>query len=123
MTFLSDWLVTLLYGHAYKAAGQVLMIHIWANVFVFLGVASGSWLISENLQHLSFYRTFLGMIINVILNFVLIPIYGLIGSAIATIIAQMIAAFFLDIFSKKTRVIFFMKLNALNIVRIIQRGL
>ena len=44
MTFLSDWLITLLYGEAYKDAGRVLIIHIWAGVFVSIGVASGSWL-------------------------------------------------------------------------------
>jgi O-antigen/teichoic acid export membrane protein len=118
MTFLSDWLVIILYGETYKDAGQVLIIHIWTSVFVFLGVASGSWLTSENLQHLAFYRTFLGMVTNIILNFVLIPIYGLIGSAIATIIAQMVAAFIFDIFSKKTRIMFFMKLKTLNVIKI-----
>lgn len=122
MTFLSDWLVTLLYGESYREAGQVLMVHIWAGVFVFLGVASGRWLISENLQWIAFYRTFSGAIINIILNFVLIPIYGLIGAAIATVIAQTMAAFVCDILSKKTRMAFFMKLNTLNIVKIFQRG-
>ena len=122
MTFLSDWLVTLLYGEAYREAGQVLMVHIWAGVFVFLGVASGSWLISENLQWIAFYRTFSGAIINIILNFVLIPIYGLIGAAIATVIAQTMAAFAFDILTKKTRMVFFMKLNTLNIVKILQRN-
>lgn len=122
MTFLSDWLVILLYGEAYREAGLVLMIHIWAGVFVFLGVASGSWLISENLQRISLYRTFSGAGINVILNLVLIPIYGLIGAAIATVIAQIMAAFVFDILSKKTRMVFFMKLNTLNIVKIFQRG-
>ena len=118
MTFLSDWLVILLYGEAYREAGFVLMIHIWAGVFVFLGVASESWLISENLQRISFYRAFLGAGINVILNFVLIPIYGLIGAAIATVIAQAMAVFVFDSLSKKTRIVFFMKLNTLNIVKI-----
>jgi O-antigen/teichoic acid export membrane protein len=122
MTFLSDWLVILLYGEAYKEAGFVLMIHIWAGVFVFLGVASESWLISENLQRISFYRAFLGAGINVILNFVLIPIYGLIGAAIATVIAQAMAAFVFDSLSKKTRIVFFMKLNTLNIVKIVQKS-
>jgi O-antigen/teichoic acid export membrane protein len=117
MTFLSDWLVTILYGEAYKAAGQILMIHIWASVFVFLGVASGSWLTSENLQYLAFYRTLLGVIINIILNFVLIPVYGLIGSAIATVISYMVAGFIFDIFHKKTKKTFFMKLNALALYR------
>ena len=122
VTFWSDWLVILLYGEAYREAGFVLMIHIWAGVFVFLGVASESWLISENLQRISFYRAFLGAGINVILNFVLIPIYGLIGAAIATVIAQAMAVFVFDSLSKKTRIVFFMKLNTLNIVKIFQRA-
>jgi len=54
MTFLSDWIVNLLYGAKYSEAGDVLMIHIWAGVFVFLGVASGKWFVAENLQLLSF---------------------------------------------------------------------
>jgi len=58
MTFLSDWVVDLLYGEVYSQAGSVLMIHIWAGVFVFLGVASGKWFISENEQMLAFWRTF-----------------------------------------------------------------
>ena len=36
MTFLSDWVANLLYGNQYNEAGRVLMIHIWAGVFVFL---------------------------------------------------------------------------------------
>jgi O-antigen/teichoic acid export membrane protein len=122
MTLLSDWLIVLLYGQEYQAAGKVLMIHIWASVFVFLGVVSGSWLTSENLQRLSFYRTLAGTVINVSLNFTLIPIYGITGAAIATLIAQMVAALIFDIFLKKTRRMFFMKLNTLNIVTIFQRS-
>lgn len=113
MTFLSDSLITLLYGVAYKEAGQVLMIHIWASIFVSLGVASGSWLISENLQRYALYRTSLGAIVNVILNLILIPGLGLIGAAIATVIAQSVASFFFDLFTTKTRKVFIMKLKTL----------
>jgi O-antigen/teichoic acid export membrane protein len=121
ITFLSDWLVTLLYGEVYRDAGQVLMIHIWTNVFVYLGVASGSWFVSENLQRFSFYRTFSGAVINVVLNLFLIPIYGIAGAAIATLVAQVMAAFVFDVFTIKTRKTFFMKLNTLNMVKIFQK--
>jgi O-antigen/teichoic acid export membrane protein len=121
ITFLSDWLVTSLYGVPYREAGLVLMIHIWSGIFVFLGVASGSWFASENLQRLAFYRTFSGMIVNVALNYFLIPIYGVAGAAVATLIAQVMAAFVFDAFSKQTRKVFFMKLNTLNMVRIFQK--
>ncbi len=36
MTFLSDWVINLLYGGQYNQAGNVLMIHIWTGIFVFL---------------------------------------------------------------------------------------
>ena len=122
MTFLSDWLITLLYGEAYKDAAQVLIIHIWGGVFVSIGVASGSWFISENLQRHAFYRTSLGAIINVILNLILIPIFGLIGAAIATVIAQSMAALFFDVFTKKTRIVFYMKLKTLYFANLTQRA-
>ena len=51
MIFLSDWLIEILYGYQYSEAGNVLMIHIWAGVFVSLGLASNRWLICENLQN------------------------------------------------------------------------
>ena len=121
MTFFSIDLVVLLYGSAYKYAGQVLMIQIWAGVFVSLGVASGSWLTTENLQHYAFYRTVLGAVINIILNLILIPNYGLIGAAIATVIAQSLAAFFFDFLTNKTRVIFSMKLKTLYFAGLIHK--
>ena len=121
-TFLSDWLVAILYGEAYQGAGQILKIHVWASVFVFLGVASSAWLTSENLQRYAFSRTFAGAVINVVLNLVLIPAYGILGAVIATVIAQSMAAFIFDVFTKKTRVMFYMKVKAFNLAYILRRA-
>ncbi|MFP4332874.1 MAG: flippase [Campylobacterales bacterium] len=100
MTFLSDWVVNLLYGEQYSQSGSVLMIHIWAGVFVFLGVASGRWLLSENLQMIAFWKTFSGMVINVVLNLLLIPKYGIQGAAVATLLGQLTANYVYDFFNK-----------------------
>ncbi len=100
MTFLSNWIIELLYGNEYNLAGDVLMLHIWAGVFVFLGVAFSKYLIAENQTKKAFYRTTLGAIINIILNYLLIPIYGINGAAIATIIGQISANYLYDIFDK-----------------------
>lgn len=112
MTFLSDWLTVSLFGQAYQEAGQVLVIHIWAGIFVFMGVASANWFIVENEQKLAFWRTFSGMIVNVVLNFILIPNYGLRGAAFATLLSQFTAAYLFDLFIRKTRQMFLMKTNA-----------
>lgn len=101
MTLLSERLIMLLYGEAYLPAGQVLMIHIWAAVFVFMGVAFSKYLLAENLQKIAFQRTLLGAIANVCLNFILIPKYGLKGAAIATLLAQFMANYMYDFFDKR----------------------
>lgn len=93
VTIFSDQIILLLFGKEFILASPVLTIYIWAGVAVFLGVASSQYLINENLTKLSFYRTFIGMIINVIFNYILIPTYGIIGSAIATLVSYSIVVF------------------------------
>ena len=114
ITFLAGPLVNLLYGAAFSEAGTVLAIHIWASVFVFLAVASGPWFVAENRQILSFQRTLLGAVINVALNYLLIPIYGATGAAYATVLAQASVGLLFDIFQKETRPMFIMKIKSLN---------
>ncbi|MBW2737768.1 MAG: flippase [Deltaproteobacteria bacterium] len=91
----------------------VLSIHIWAGVFVFLGVASGKWFITENFMKLSFYRTFLGAIGNVVFNLIFIPILHIKGAAIGTLLANLLAAYFFDVINLKTRKTFLMKTKSL----------
>ena len=121
MTFLSDWVVNLLFGGQYDQAGSVLMIHIWACVFVFLGVASQKWFTSENLQILSFARTFYGLLINITFNYLLIPKFGINGAAIATLGGQIMAAYAYDFFQSKTKHLFMMKTRSIFLLTLIQR--
>ncbi len=107
-------IVRLLYGSAYAASATVLAIHIWSGVFLALGVASGGWFIIENQQRFIFYKTLSGAASNVLLNFYLIPRYGIAGAAVATVFSQCSASFLFDFFSAKTRVIFWMKVKAFN---------
>ena len=101
-TFLSKFIIQLLYKPEFLPAAPVLTIYIWAGVGTFLGIASSQYLITENLTKIAFYRTTIGMIINIILNFILIPIYGITGSAIATLISYFFATFSLY-FNSETR--------------------
>ena len=121
MTFLSTWITELLYGAQYNQAGSVLVIHIWAGVFVFLGVASAKWFIIENLQMLTLQKTFYGMITNIILNFILIPKYGIQGAAFATLVSQATSAYVTDFFYIKTRKVFYMKSKSIFFINILRK--
>ncbi|GAA4411108.1 O-unit flippase [Advenella faeciporci] len=112
MTLLSDWLVTLLYGKEYLPAGKVLVIHVWASVFVFIGVAFYKYLMAENLIKIDFQRTLAGAVANVGLNLILIPKYGLVGAAVATLVAQFIANYMYDFFDKRLHAQLFLKTQA-----------
>ncbi|UTW00180.1 flippase [Marinomonas rhizomae] len=107
VTFLSQWIITLLYGEVYQQASQVLMVHIWAGVFVFLGTA-GAYFTIEKLTKIFFYKSLVGALANVLLNFWLIK-YGLIYVALATLLSQLLSSFLLDFVFNKTRGQFYLK--------------
>lgn len=113
VTFLGDWLIQLLYGSAYAQAGSVLMVHVWAGVFVGLGVASTLWINTENLNFLAMRRTAFGLAINILLNVVFIRKIGIVGAAIATLFAQIVAAYLYDLLDSRLRNNFFIKTKAI----------
>lgn len=113
MTFLSNLVVNLLFGDNYMEAGGVLAIHIWAGLFVFLGVAGSRWFLAENLQKITFFRTCSGGILNIFLNWLLIPFLGVVGAAIATVVSQATASVLLNVIMPKTRAIFIMQMKSL----------
>jgi polysaccharide transporter, PST family len=118
----SRWIIHLLYSNAYEAASPILAIHIWASVFVFLGIAQAPWDFSENLLRLGFYRTLAGAISNVLLNLFLIPRYSALGAAIATVASYAISGVIANFISPKTRPIFFMQLRSLFLSKLWNQG-
>lgn len=116
-TFLADNIIRLLFGTQYQYAAGALKIHIWAGVFVFFGVARGSWIITENLQKISFQYIIWGALINIALNYYLIPLYGINGAAIATLGAQFVAAYFAAYFFKPVRKSCYMFNHSLLLIR------
>ena len=93
ITLIAKPLLSYLLGAEYAIAGTILAWHIWAGIFVFLGVARSKWLMIENLTIFNLATTSLGAITNIMLNLWLIPLYQGIGAAIATIISYAIASY------------------------------
>jgi len=121
MTFFSDVIIHLLFGSAYVGAGPILSIHIWAGLFVSLGVISSRWIVIENLQMYALYRTGLGVLINISANVILIPKYGSLGAAIGTLISQVLATYMFDILTHQTRPSFWLKTASLIPINFIRR--
>jgi PST family polysaccharide transporter len=109
----SHAIIRVLYSSGYSSAGPVLAVHVWASVFVFLGVAQSPWDLSKNMLTLSLYRTVAGAVINAAMNLYLIPRYSAMGAAIATVVSYAVSAVFANAFSAKTRPIFYMQMRAM----------
>lgn len=113
ISFISPVVIKILYGDSYSAASNVLSIHIWTSIFVFSGVASSQWFVAENLQKLSFYRTLVGAISNIVINLFLIPRYGIYGAAWATLFSQALASVLFNGIGSSSRPVFRMQVRAL----------
>jgi O-antigen/teichoic acid export membrane protein len=92
VTILGNWLVGALYGEAYARGGIMLTVLIWSTVFTNLEVARSSFLIAMNLNKTLFMTVLLGAVLNVVLNYFLIPRYGGMGAVVASIVSYWFAA-------------------------------
>lgn len=120
ISFFSADIIHIAYSGKFDGAGPMLAIHIWSGIFVFLGMASSQYLIAEGYTKISFYRTATGAVINILLNFWLIPKYAGVGASIATLIACFVSTFYVLIVSK-TRQQGIMMLKSLFLITAFQK--
>jgi polysaccharide transporter, PST family len=87
LSLFSGWIIRVLYGVQFQDATPVLTIHLWASIPLFLAIASEHYLLAESMQKFVFLRSLVGAGVNVLLNILLIPGFGVIGAAFATLIS------------------------------------
>ncbi|EFZ0251300.1 flippase, partial [Shigella sonnei] len=109
-----------LFGDEYIRSATILIYHVWAGVFLSMGILSGSWLVAKKKLKLNLYRNIGGLIVNFFLNIILIPVYSGVGAAIATISGFAFAFLFFDLFHKELRGMFFLKIKSLSPINLIQ---
>ena len=113
-TLFSDWIIHNLYGNEFAKSVVILQIYAWASVFVFMGVANHKWLLIENCQKYILLTTLLGMVINIVCNIILIPLYGASGAAVASLISYGIGSYGSLLFFPRLRVAFWLATKSFN---------
>jgi len=96
-------IIVLLFGIEYQPAGVLLALLSIRLFFANMGVARGTYIVTENLMKFSMFTMILGTIVNIYLNYVLIPNYGARGAIVATIVSFFTTIYLVDIFYSKTR--------------------
>ena len=95
---LAYWLITYTYGVKYAPAIPVLQIMAFKAIGMALSSSGGQIIIMERMQKWAFIRNIIGCFICIILNYVLIPRFGVIGSAAVTIVTVLFTGCLANIF-------------------------
>lgn len=88
MTLFAKPIVHILYGAAYEPSISVLRVLVWYTAFSYIGSARNVWILAEG-KHKQLWKINLcGALINILLNGLLIPVYGMTGAAVASLVTQ-----------------------------------
>lgn len=88
MTILARLIIYILYGTAYAPAVGALQIVVWYTTFSYMGAVRNIWILANNKQHYLWRINLLGAAANIVINAILIPLIGIYGAAVASLITQ-----------------------------------
>lgn len=88
IVLLAGWMIQLFYGSSYGASVPILRLAVWYTTFSYIGAVRDIWILARNQQHLLWKVNLSGAVMNVILNTLLIPYYGAMGAAVASLTTQ-----------------------------------
>lgn len=100
---LGGFFVVLLFGEQYRNAYMPLVITIWTGIFISQSVARGIWMVGENMQWYRLVNNLFAVPLNVLLNWILIPRYGVIGASAASFISIGLSVWVIPFFFKSMR--------------------
>ncbi len=112
----SKILIPYIFGQYYVESIFTTLVLSFSLIFVFLGVANEHWYIDKNYQKYYALYVFLGALVNIFLNLILIPKFGISGAAYSTLLTYLLIIFLFDIINKRTRKLFKIKFKSLKIL-------
>lgn len=114
MTLLSKPIILIVYGEAFLPAVPVLSCAVWFVTFGYYGMVRNIWILAEGQQKYLWIINLCGAVMNVIVNLILIPLYGAVGAAVASVITQFFTNFVLCFVIKPIRKCGYLILKSFN---------
>ncbi len=102
-------LINVTFGYPFIGAVLTFQILLLSLLFVFPGAIIADLILAEDKQKVFIRSSFFGALTNIILDLALIPIYGIAGSAVATIVALLVVNVILFVEIRKTITFSFFK--------------
>jgi len=105
--------VVFLFGDEYEGAYYALLFNIWGGIFIAQGLAASILMIAENLQKFRLYIQIMAVCTNIAMNTMLIPILGISGAAISTLLTYFFATWVFGLIFRDLRPVTFMMIKAI----------
>lgn len=112
MSITSTILIKYTFGTAYLASIPILQIMSWKAVGTAMSTASGQLIIIDRTQKWVAIRNLIGCVVCIILNLLIIPVYGAVGSAIVTVVTVMFSGLIANAIIPKYRKYFMLQVKA-----------
>jgi O-antigen/teichoic acid export membrane protein len=113
VSVISYWLISYTFGPAYLPAIAILQIMAFKAASVALSNTAGAMLVTEGLQRWAICRDGLGCIVCIVLNYYLLPRYGVIAAAFVSIASNIAAGYLADALIPAYRHLFVCQTRAL----------
>lgn len=103
ITVFSGLIIQILYGSAYAESANALRLVVWYTTFSYIGSVRNIWILAEGKQRYLSVINLSGAGANVLLNYLLIPIMGINGAALASLITQIFTNIIISLLIKPIR--------------------
>ena len=95
ITVFAKPIILILYGKKYLGAVSSLSLIVWYTSFSYFGAINNVYMVAEDVIKWVQVTTLLGAVLNIVLNFFFINLWGIVGAALASLLTQIFANFVL----------------------------
>ena len=99
----APFIINILYGADYQLAVEPLRLIVWYTTFSYLGAVRNIWIIANKKHRVLWKVNLTGAVGNIMLNVFLIPVMGISGAALASLLTQIVTNVVLCVIIKDIR--------------------
>ncbi len=88
-------IIFLIYGPEYAKAGELIKLYVWGGIPVVIGLVRSIDIYIEDRTLYTCVISIVSAIVNCVLNYILLPVMGIYGAALATIVSYILQSYIL----------------------------
>jgi PST family polysaccharide transporter len=117
ITLLAYPIIKVLFGIQYEESIQILQIHIWSTIPVFLSTTQGIWNINEGYTHIHLFQAFGTTVCTIASLILFLPRFGIVSVAWISVLSPFISMVVINLLNTESRKILRYQLQSLFVLK------